>query len=129
MSNESVAFAFNDCITHQDLAGLAALLTDDHVLILDDSRIVGKPAVIDAWRRFFAACPDYRNSFDKVVATKDGVAIQGRSSCSVPELNGPALWRGTIRGEKLSLWQVLADTAENRDDLGFGTGRDQGVSV
>ena len=129
MTNESVAIAFNDCITRQDLEGLAALLTDDHVLILGDSRIVGKPAVIDAWRRFFAACPDYRNSFDKVITTRDGLAIQGRSSCSVPGLDGPALWRGIVREGKLSLWQVLADTSENRDRLGIATGRDEGKSL
>ena len=112
--------AFNDCITRQDLTRLADLLTDDHVLALDDDRIVGKVAVTEAWRQVIAAFPDYRNSFEAVLETVDGVVIRGRSICSEPELDGPALWRATMRDGKLSRWQVLADTPETRAELGIG---------
>jgi ketosteroid isomerase-like protein len=108
----AVALRFNDCINARDLAGLAALMTDDHTFVdAEGARVEGKPACVDAWRGFFAAFPDYRNVFATTLTAGDAVEITGRSECSVPELEGPARWSARIRDAKVAQWRVSAATA------------------
>lgn len=52
--------SFLDCINRGDLDGLAALMTDDHTLIvLDEPPLVGRQANRDAWYGQFTAFPNY----------------------------------------------------------------------
>lgn len=47
-------------------------MADDHRFVdAANSAIDGKTACIDAWRSFFAAFPDYGNTFESVVVTED----------------------------------------------------------
>lgn len=83
----TIALRFNDCINARDLQGLAALMTDDHTFIDSaDHAVHGKDAVVEAWKGFFAAFPDYRNTFEQVELRSQFVAIQGHSTCSEPHL-------------------------------------------
>jgi ketosteroid isomerase-like protein len=117
------ASSFNSRINAQDLGGLSELMTDDHVFIDAAENVVsGKRACLKAWQGFFAAFPDYKNTFDSMHATGDSVAIVGRSSCSDPRLDGPALWRAKIRGSQISEWRVFEDTKSNRVSLGLQVG-------
>ena len=113
---EQVMLRFNDCINRRDLAGLGALMTEDHVFI--DSvgeSVVGKGQCMDAWRGFFDLFPDYRNHFREVSSRGDGRALAfGYSTCSVAVLDGPAIWTAAVREEHVSEWRVYADTPENR---------------
>ena len=103
----SVAMAFNERINARDLAGLAALMADDHAFVDSaGSRVDGKAACVEAWRGFFAAFPDYRNIFDTTAADGDVVTITGRSECSVPELAGPARWQARVRAGTVTEWRV-----------------------
>ncbi|MCW2133109.1 YybH family protein [Arthrobacter sp. VKM Ac-2550] len=106
--DKALVLAFNDAIGRRDLDALAALMTPTHRFVdASGAAIEGKAACIDAWRRFFAAFPDYRNIFDEVRATGNGrVEVQGRSECSVPELDGPALWQVSVRGGFIDEWRV-----------------------
>ena len=119
-SPEKIALAFNDAITRGDLAGLGAWMTADHTLIDTEDRAVrGKPAVLEAWGKFFHAFPGYRNIFDRVVARDAAVFMKGRSVCpNCKELDGPALWTARIAEGKISEWRVYHDTDENRQKLG-----------
>ena len=119
---EHVALAFNERINARDLDGLEGLMTADHVFI--DSaggRVEGRERAREAWRGFFAAFPDYRNDFATVTVRDERVLITGRSTCSHPELAGPALWTAVIRADRVAEWRVHEDTAENRDALGLVT--------
>ncbi len=116
----SIVEQFNECINAGDLEGLSALITTDHTFTNTvGSSVSGKAAVSSAWSGFFLAFPGYRNEFVRYTETQDVVAIQGRSLCTDPRLNGPALWRAKVRANKVSEWQVYVDTAENRATLGL----------
>lgn len=115
-----VARRFNDCISARDAAGLAALMTDDHTFIdAADSRISGRAACIETWTRFFAAFPDYRNEFERLITKDDDVTIAGRSHCDDTRLDGPALWTARIVNGRVAEWRVLEDTAANRRRIGL----------
>jgi ketosteroid isomerase-like protein len=117
---KTIALQFNECINSRDLAGLAALLTDDHTFIDSANAAVhGKERVVEAWRGFFALFPDYRNHFEQVESRTDVVAIMGRSTCSEPQLDGPALWTAKLSGDKVAEWRVYNDTPDNRRALNF----------
>src|SRR5262249_3974990 len=117
---QTIALQFNDCINRRDLDGLAALLTDDHTFIDSaHAAIHGKERVVEAWSGFFALFPNYRNIFERVESRQDLVAIMGRSTCSEPQLDGPALWTAKVRGEQVAEWRVYTDTPENRRALNF----------
>jgi ketosteroid isomerase-like protein len=117
---QTIALQFNDCINSRDLDRLAALMTDDHTFTDSASASVhGKERVVEAWRGFFALFPDYRNIFKRIEARDQLVAIMGRSTCSEPQLDGPALWTAKIRGDQVAEWRVYTDTPANRTALGF----------
>lgn len=115
-----VALRFNERINTRDLVGLCALMTEDHVFIDSaEQRLEGRERAQEAWRGFFEAFTDYRNVFHVVLRKDDRVLIEGRSSCSVPALDGPALWSARIRGDRVAEWRVFDDTAQARAHLGL----------
>jgi ketosteroid isomerase-like protein len=117
---QTIALQFNECINTRDLDGLAGMLGDEHTFIDSaNTRVHGKERVVAAWRGFFARFPDYRNIFEWVESRDQLVAIMGRSVCSEPQLDGPALWTAKVQGDQVVEWRVYKDTPENRTALGF----------
>ena len=110
---------FNECINERDIEGLVELMTDDHALICDGHvNTNDKDSSRAAWSTFFDMFPDYRNHFSRIESSDNLVVIVGRSTCSSEEkLNGDALWSARIQNDKVSEWQVYADTPENRERL------------
>ena len=104
----STVLAFNEAINARDLAALAGLMTDTHRFIDTAGDITeGKRACVEAWRGFFDAFADYRNNFETAAEEEPGVvSVRGRSACSVPALDGPAVWRAVVRGGRIEEWQV-----------------------
>ena len=118
MSPEAVAQEFNACINRADLAGLGALMTDDHVFVdSEGADVSGKAACLDAWRGFFRAFPDYRNTFTQLRARGERVVIVGYSTCSVAVLDGPAPWTADVADAKVRCWRVYHDTPALRAAL------------
>jgi ketosteroid isomerase-like protein len=119
-SLEALVRSFNDCIARRDIDGLAKLMTDDHTFIdAAGGTVSGKSRCIEAWAGFFAAFPDYRNHFERVLATGDTAVIVGHSTCYDSRLAGQALWTATIRGGRIAEWRVFDDTDANRAMLGL----------
>jgi ketosteroid isomerase-like protein len=129
------AVAFNDAINRRDLDGLGALMSESHTFIdADDKVLSGKHAVLDAWRGFFTAFPDYRNHtafpdyrnhWSRLVPVGSTLIAVGRSVCATePALEGPAIWRATTAGDKVAEWRVYADTPANRRRLGIARASD-----
>jgi ketosteroid isomerase-like protein len=120
-SARRTALAFNDAITRRDLAALAGLMTDDHTFVdSGDNVLAGKEDVLNAWRGFFEAFPDYRNVWADVALIGDVVVATGNSVCATePQLDGPAIWTASIRGDRVSEWRVHEDTPESRARLGL----------
>ena len=116
----SIVSSFNDCISRSDIDGLSKLMTGDHVFIdTAGNTISGKERCVVAWTSFFAAFPDYRNTFEQVLWSGDKAAIVGRSICSDARLAGPALWTARIEGTLIAEWRVYEDTRANRTLLGL----------
>jgi ketosteroid isomerase-like protein len=116
----TIILQFNECINHRDIDGLAALLTEDHTFIDSaNASVHGKERVAEAWKGFFAQFPDYQNVFERVESRGQLVAVLGHSTCSEPQLDGPALWTAKVRGEHVAEWRVYTDTPENRRALNF----------
>jgi hypothetical protein len=82
-----------------------------------NSAIRGKPGCVNAWKSFFELFPDYRNIVDTLIVTEETVIAVGRSTCSDPRLEGPALWSARTRQNQLSEWRVNDDTPGNRSQL------------
>ena len=82
---ERVVNAFNDCITDRYLDGLGELMSDDHVFTdTGGNTWRGRAACIAAWSDFFAAFPDYRNVFDRVLVPGEIVTVIGESISRIP---------------------------------------------
>ncbi len=112
--------AFNERINARDLDGLAALMTEDHVFTDSlDAKVSGKAQCVEAWRGFFAAFPDYRNTFTRLSSQASTATATGYSTCETPALDGPALWTAETRAGKVSHWRVYSDTPEVRARLGI----------
>jgi len=119
VDKRAVVIQFNDYINSQGLDGLSSLITDDHTLIAPGGSCSGKEKALEAWSRFFEACPDYRNHFENVESGDDFVRVIGHATCSHKELNGPFLWTAKVKGSKVTEWHVMNDTPENRKLLGI----------
>jgi uncharacterized protein (TIGR02246 family) len=113
------AQSFIDRINAHDVAGLAALMTDDHVFLdgMGDS-LQGRDAMREAWHAYFAMVPDYWIRAEHVLAAGDTVAVLGRAGGTYApggrldpanRWEAPAAWQARIRGGRVALWQVHAD--------------------
>ncbi|MFC5218447.1 nuclear transport factor 2 family protein [Streptomyces coerulescens] len=120
MGPGEVVRRFNAAINDRDLDGLASLMSEDHTFVDSGGGAVrGKQACVEAWRGFFAAFPDYRNTFTGLSVRDDVVAVSGHSECSRPELAGPALWTARVTGTHVDEWRVYEDTPAVRRELGL----------
>jgi ketosteroid isomerase-like protein len=113
--------AFNDVINRRDLAALGGLMTEDHTLIDTGNNVLsGREDVLNAWRGFFEAFPDYRNVWTELTVKAERLIALGHSTCATEsELDGPAIWSATVRADRVSQWRVYTDTPENRTRLGL----------
>ncbi len=109
-----ISLRFNDCINHQDLAGLARLMAEDHTFI-DREGTVHQPkqVMVDGWKEFFKTFPKYRNTFNRVESRDNLVVLLGFAYWSEEQPHDPAIWTATIVGDLVHEWRVYADTPEN----------------
>jgi protein-S-isoprenylcysteine O-methyltransferase Ste14/ketosteroid isomerase-like protein len=121
MPGRRTVLAFNDAITERDLAALGSLMTEDHTFIDSDGNVIsGRDEVLDAWRGFFEAFPDYRNVWTSVAVEGESVVALGHSVCpNEPRLDGPAIWTAKVRRGRVSEWRVYDDSPESRALFGL----------
>jgi hypothetical protein len=124
--------SFIDAINHGDIARLATLMTTDHRLrILDEVPLDGRAANVNAWRGYSTAYPDYVISPHRIVArpsdtdTDGDVIVLGHTTGSHLDLPDDeesmitVIWRAEVDDGRLTSWQIIEDTARNRDALGL----------
>ena len=110
-----IALQFNECINNRDLKGLARLMANDHAFIDRDGKVYEpKQVMIDSWREFFRACPDYRNTFDRIESRDDFVVILGYAYWSEKQPYDPVIWTATIVDDLVREWRIYPDTLESR---------------
>jgi ketosteroid isomerase-like protein len=119
---------FIDCINRGDLNEIAALLSDDHrMVVLDEAALCGRNASIDAWKAYLSSFPDYLIFRRHTTAHGSRVAVLGTTSGShlglVPEeeMKVTVIWLAEVVDGRLAGWQVAEDTPELRLAVGFPT--------
>jgi len=113
--------AFVEKINAHDVAGLCALMPEDHVFV--DSlgmRTSGRETMRAGWTGYFAWFPDYQISGTDIFARDHLVALFGlaRGTYSVGgkllEENKweiPAAWRAVVKDGLIAEWRVYADNS------------------
>lgn len=114
-----MAEAFVARINTHDVAGLGDLMTGDHSFVdALDVRTTGRTAVLEGWRFYFAAVPDYRIRVETVFENGRTVALFGRAGGTYapcgPEGDAgswevPAAWMAEVRRDCVAVWRVFAD--------------------
>jgi len=113
--NETVR-AFIDRINAHDVAGLAELMSDNHTFIdAHGNEVTGKEKMTAGWRAYFEWFPDYYIEVTDVFEKGDTFALFGFAGDSFKNSQTeswqvPAAWKAVVRNDRLSGWQVFADT-------------------
>ncbi|HTY06091.1 MAG TPA: nuclear transport factor 2 family protein [Gemmatimonadales bacterium] len=128
MRPAEVAAAFVACINAHDLAGLSALMTDDHVFVdALDNRGAGRDAARAGWKQYLALVPDYWIKVDTALEEHGTVALFGRAggtyAGSIPKGESgrwevPAAWLAGVRDDRVAIWRVYADNLPMRRLMG-----------
>jgi uncharacterized protein (TIGR02246 family) len=116
---EIVAHAFVRAIGRQDVAGLAALMTEGHRFVDSlGTAVEGREAMRAAWTGYFHMVPDYSVEVESTLCDGPVVVMLGMARGTyVPDgtlsaenrWETPAALRAVIENEKVAEWRVYAD--------------------
>ncbi len=109
-----VALLYNEHINARNLEGVIALMAENHQFIDSKNRVENKEQMKTSWDEFFTEYPDYINIFHTVISRDNLVILLGHSECSVPMLDGPAIWTATIENDQVAEWRIYLDIVDNR---------------
>ncbi len=112
-----VALLYNEYINARNLEGVIALMAENYQFIDSENRVENKEQMKTSWDEFFTEYPDYINSFHTVISRDNLVILLGHSECSLPVLDGPAIWTAKIENDQVAEWRIYLDTEENRRTL------------
>ena len=113
-----VALAFVDRINCHDVAGLVALMTEDHHFVDGlGQEVRGREQMKQGWHGYFARFPDYSIKVDDALSDGNVVALLGSAQGTYCTENAPAenhweipaAWKAVIRNERVAEWRVYAD--------------------
>ena len=116
MTSKETVLAFIDAINAHDVARLAGLMTDGHRFIdAHGNEISGREQMRTGWRGYFEWFPDYRIEVAELFERDDTIVLVGFAGGSLrgnktKSWRLPAAWKAVVTGERLTLWQVFADT-------------------
>jgi hypothetical protein len=120
----AVALRFVERVNRADVAGLEALLTEDHTLqVFDEPPQRGRLAVAAGWRGYARAFPAYTIYPHRVAARGNQVAILGHTTGShlgLPDEEESKLtliWIVSVEGKRVSSWTLVEDTPAHRQAL------------
>ena len=114
-----VTLAFVDRINRHDVAGLVALMTEDHRFVDGlGQEVQGRESMEKGWRSYFAWFPDYLIKVDDTLSDGNVVALLGTaqgtyavkvSASAENHWEIPAAWKAVIRDQRVAEWRVYAD--------------------
>jgi len=111
----SIVLAFNNYINNRDLVGLSDLMAENHAFIDRDGTSHGpKSHMVEGWRDFFTMFPRYSNTFNKIEAIDNLVAVLGFAYWSEKEPYDPVIWTAIINDNLILEWRIHEDSPENR---------------
>ena len=116
--------SFVEKINEHDVEGMAELMSDDHVFTDSMGIIVkGKKEMKNAWESYFSWFPDYKITVVNTLLTNDSVGMFGKAKGTFDseepsdsdKFEIPAAWRGKVKDNLITEWQVFADNEVVRD--------------
>jgi ketosteroid isomerase-like protein len=116
MASRETVLAFIERINAHDIAGLGALMSDDHTFIdAHGNQISGREKMIAGWRGYFEWFPDYFIEVTDVFEDDERLALFGFAGGSfkgkpTESWRLPAAWKASVNDGRVTLWQVFADT-------------------
>ncbi len=131
LAARKVAKAFVERINAGDVAGLAALMTEDHRFVDSLGNVVaGREAMRQGWVGYFDMVPDYRlvmddwfceGSFVVMLGTASGTYSPDRSLNPENRWTTPTAIRAVIRENQVAEWRVYADNEPIRQLMRAGS--------
>jgi len=114
-----VALEFVARINQHDVAGLVAMMSEDHCFVDGLGQVVrGRERMEKGWLGYFGLFPDYSIQVDEILNRGNLVALFGTAEGTY-SLNGkllaenhwkiPAAWKAVLREGRVSEWAVYAD--------------------
>lgn len=114
-----IALAFVNRINRHDVAGLAALMTEDHRFVdALGQEVRGREPMEKGWLGYFAWFPDYSIKVDDALSDGNVVALFGtaqgtysanKSAPGESHWEIPAAWKAVILDGRVAEWRVYAD--------------------
>jgi ketosteroid isomerase-like protein len=118
-SPRDIATAFVEKINAHDVAGLCALMNDNHLFIDSlNTRVRGRENMRKAWQAYFHMVPDFAIEIVHLMVTGSTVGLFGTSrgtfspDGTLQDRNRwemPSAWRALVRDGLVAEWQVYAD--------------------
>jgi ketosteroid isomerase-like protein len=103
---------FVAAINGHNLSNLALLMTHDHAFIDSmGNRMQGDKLMRDAWRNYFAMCPDYWIQIRSFLSDGDIVLATGLAGGTIDRApwQTPTAWEAVIHNGLVQEWRVFAD--------------------
>jgi len=99
-------------------------MTEDHqLLVLDEPPVIGREANLTAWQGYATSFPEYVIYPHRIAERHRRVAVLGHTTGShlgLPddeEAKLLVIWAAEVRDGALSLWRILDDSPEVRQEL------------
>jgi ketosteroid isomerase-like protein len=119
MSSVDIVRDFIDRINQRGANKLAELMTEDHVFVDSVGQTVrGRKEMRIGWQGYYAFCPDYWLTVDKILSDGNVVAVFGAAGGTIAS-NGellpenkwrtPAAWLAVVENGLVKEWRVYAD--------------------
>ena len=132
MSPVDTVREFMSRINQGDADKLAELMTEDHAFVDPMGQAMrGREAMRAGWRGYYAMCPDYCVTCEKLLADGNVVAAFGSAGGTIA-VNGelspgnkwrvPAAWKAIVENDLVKEWRVYADNQPVREILNRSRG-------
>ena len=119
MTPREVVLAFVDRISHQDVDGLAGLMTEDHLFVDGGGQEArGREHMRQGWGIYYSWVPDYFIHVEQILVEGHLALLIGKAGGTYRPAQGktencrweiPAAWKAVVRGNKVAEWRVYAD--------------------
>jgi ketosteroid isomerase-like protein len=117
---KEILLQFIAAINKHDLNALSNLMADEHLFIdAHNNEVKGRDKMLAGWKFYFDWFPDYTIDVENILNNESGFALFGFAEGTYHNLKAegdkahwrlPAAWKATVHNNKVSLWQVYADT-------------------
>ncbi len=111
-----IALMFVDRINRHDVAGLAALMAEDHRFVDGlGQEVRGRERMQEGWAGYFAMFPDYSVQVEDLLSSGNVVAMFGTARGTYAAQGSkarweiPAAWKAVVRHGRVLEWRVYAD--------------------